>query len=53
MTARNIDRDSPYKMIANSSKAQKIQELSDILDEIFSLKAKLKKTGDAENAGKR
>ncbi|MHB8560237.1 MAG: hypothetical protein ACYDAP_03615 [Thermoplasmataceae archaeon] len=50
-TAHVNDQISSYK--DSPSKAEKIQELSEILDEIFSLKAKIKKTGDVENDGKR
>ena len=41
-TAHVNDRADPHKDFAPMTKAQKIQELSDILDEIFSLKAKIK-----------
>jgi hypothetical protein len=36
-----------------SLKAMKIQELSELLDELFSLKAKLQKTEGGDNDGKR
>ena len=36
-----------------SLKAMKIQELSELLDELFSLKAKIQKTEGNDNDGKR
>ncbi|MCL5802556.1 MAG: hypothetical protein M1529_01910 [Candidatus Thermoplasmatota archaeon] len=51
-TAQNIDPNSLNKIVAGSTKAEKIQELSELLDELFSIKAKLNKTGDAKNDGK-
>lgn len=50
-TAHINDQISSYK--DSPSKAEKMQELSVLLDELYALKAKLKKTGDVENDGKR
>lgn len=51
-TAHYNDQTVHNKMIAGSTKAQKMRELSELLDELYALKAKINKKGDAENAGK-
>ena len=51
-TAHYNDQTVHNKMIAGSTKAQKMRELSELLDELFAIKEKLKKSGDAKNDGK-
>lgn len=48
-TAHVNDQSDLHKDFAPMTKAQKIQELSELLDELYEIKEKLKKTGAVGN----